>query len=251
MSSADEIMMPDTGTVRVQPGGYSTVFKPGKPISPVLAWLRNRFPDIFRLRGTWRFEDPRGQYRETYSGTTLEDALIEVLDRYRIDALARELAASVRRPGATRFAYPVGSIPRSEIEDKERFVLKTDERYADVMATRTQSWLSTRPGLMALIRRHMGADVVDSGTVLASGHTARAITHRLSREVYDAADHWTGIRYSSRVGTGHENWMTFDRCNLTVDGPEPLDPDAPQVASAMHELGLHVVHRDVKESTGP
>lgn len=241
MISVKKVSKPSAGTVRVQPGGHTTVFKRRQPRSPVLVWLRGQYPRIFRLDDTWRFEDPRGQYRDTYSGTTLEDALIEVLDRYRVDGLARELAASVTRPGGTRFAYPVGSIPRSEVEDKEVFILRTDGRYVDAMATPTQTWLATRYSIMKLIHRHMAGSVVDSGTILASGPTARAITQQVAREIFDAADNAAGIRYTSRIGSGHENWMTFDRCKPTAEGPKPLDPDDGEVASALRELGLRML----------
>jgi len=236
------IPMPTAGTVRLQPSEYRSVFRePKRPRSVVLQWLRENVPGLGSAPPSGRFDDPRGEFSVTYSGTSLRDAAIEMFDSYRVDEVTRELATAVRRPAGEVFAFPVGSVPRTEMEGKAIWTIFTSIPHVDVMHTVAQTWLSTRNQVARQVRRSTGREMVDTGVLLASGTSARRVTRAISREVYEAPDEFGGVRYASRIGQGHENWATYERSQPDSTGPIPVDANEPELRAALHELGLYVL----------
>jgi hypothetical protein len=236
------VLMPRAGTKRLQNVAYSSPFRPldGSHLPPVLRWLSGK--------ALWRrspepnrFDDPDRRYQVTYTGTTLKDCAIEVFDRFRADALAASLAVDVRRKETETFAYPLGSIPRSEIEEKGVWDISSEESFVDLMSTSTQSWLTTRARVTGLVERYTRKSIVDSGVVLSSGAKAREITGRISSEVFAQDEHWAGMRYVSRIGSGHEGWAVYERSNPSASGPVRVTSQHPDIQAALEELGLIVV----------
>lgn len=231
---------PVGGVIRLQARHHASPFKaPGGPINPKLAWLRANFPAVFGLGKTWRFTDERREFAETYAGTKLYDAAMETFDSFRVEAYTVHLASSVRRPGGALFSFQPGAIQREEIDRHDVLELR-DPRgdFADVMDVRTQNWLSTIPKVAGLANKHFKTPVVDSGIITAPGPRARAVTHAISRAIFNVDPPLGGIRYSSRIGQGPENWAIFERSNpewRTLKAADSMDPDIQQ---ALHDLNL-------------
>ncbi len=65
---------------------------------------------------------------------------------------------------------------------------------------------------------------LDFGSIQSSGTAARRLTQALSREIHEAPEDLTGIRYISRHTEDEECWAVFDdRTTVTFD-PDRVSP---------------------------
>lgn len=196
---------------------------------------------MFHLDRRSRFADPNGVFVETYAGSDLTSAAIEVFEQFRADSPTVDLVHKVKRVGPTRMPHPINVIPRSRVQALQVLRLSTPKgRFPDVMATLTQSWLSFFPSVQSLTRRYYSRSVVDSGVILAPGPRARSVTGAIAKTIFDDTAGYAGVRFSSRVGSGHENWAIFERAAPCVATEGPLVETDGELLAALQELGLEL-----------
>lgn len=71
----------------------------------------------------------------------------------------------------------------------------------------------------------------------------RALTQAISRYLYERSGpegraRFAGIRYASRLGDELVNWAIFEPTRLERARSQPLQPDDPDLGTALARLGL-------------
>jgi hypothetical protein len=205
------------------------------------AFRVHRAPTQLRPRDTNtprdRFDDPDQIYRVRYLATTLNGALLEVLDHFRLNVATEDQLGRIGLLPA-----PVVNILDEELGGSVPELWLSLQRIAHATIDHGQPIFIdvTNPELLAAlnqlprIRAALRSDIVrsaigpsarvDEGTIRLVGPAGRAITQAVSREVYDAPIHAVGISYISRFSIDERCWAVFDdRIYTQFDPPVPLE----------------------------
>lgn len=221
-----------------------------EPATPGLVYRLGRRPDPWAYPdwafagedGTFgnRFDDPESSYRVLYASSQRLGAFVEVLARFRPDPAVVAGLAEVEAEDS-HDGLPPGSLPRSWLDHRLVGEGTLEGAYADIGHGRSLTYLRER---LAARVAHFGLEDLDAGTIRL--RAPRRFTQEVSRLVYecseaDGARQFDGIRYGSRLGDEFDNWAIFEPIRPITRGPEPLDPDDPDLLAALARLRVRLV----------
>lgn len=200
------------------------------------AWRLHRAPTQLSPRDhnppRDRWDDPEHEYRVRYFATTMRGAMLEVLDHFRPNADTEAGLAEVDADGLDMLEEEfAGSVPDKWLTSQRfvRGIVKDDATFVDVTNAELLADLNDRPR----IRRALATDVViaalgdaarlDGSTIRMAGPAGRAITQAVSREIYEDAAGYAGVRYVTRFDDTEPCWAIFDgRTDVDFDGLHAL-----------------------------
>jgi hypothetical protein len=175
-------------------------------------WMR---ASIDRTFGN-RFDDPQGDYRVLYAGSSLLGAFVEVLARFRPDPhVAAELA---KISGDARDALPPGHLDAAWLDVRRIGEATVAGRFAEIGHSASLAELERALGARLA---HYGIADLDASAIRLT--VPRRFTQEISRYVYEQTAArgrraFDGIAYLSKLGDEFWNWALF----------EPIGPSAPR-----------------------
>jgi RES domain-containing protein len=182
-----------------------------------------------------RYDDPEGEYRVLYAAGQRRGAFLETLARFRADLqLIAELAEIDDDPEFP--TAPPATVPAEWLESRCVGAATAGSlHFVDISHSRSLAHL--RHNLAARMV-HYGLDDLDAGDIRR--RTPRALTQEVSRYVFERPEAFAGIRYLSRLGDELANWGIFEGSELdeVIESGETIDPDDPDLVSALDTLGL-------------
>ena len=188
-----------------------------------------------------RFDDPKSSYRVLYASSQRLGAFVEVLARFRPDPAVVAGLAEVQGEEDPHEGLPPGSLPRSWLDDRLLGEGILEGACADIGHSRSLAYLR---GRLAARVVHYGLEDLDAAAIRL--RAPRRFTQEVSRFVYECSGEagmrqFDGIRYGSRLGDEFENWAIFEPARPTASSGAPLDPDDPDLLTALVKLGLQLV----------
>ncbi len=162
-------------------------------------------------KSTGRWDDPQGQYRVMYAGSTPEACFAEVLAQFRPDPmLVQDTTAVGGDPRDDLYpTVPLGVLPSSWLEHRRSGTAILEGTFVDIGHKETIAAL--RPKFLAEAVRHGLADF-DAAAIRV--HRPRRLTQGISRHLYESGidgEPIAGIRYESRFGAELDLWAIFER----------------------------------------
>jgi hypothetical protein len=207
-------------------------------------WLRASADRTFGNR----FDDPLGDYRVLYAGSSLFGAFVEVLARFRPDPhVAAELA---RISGDAKDALPPGHLDAAWLDVRRAGAATVAGRFAELGHSTSLAELERALGPRLA---HYGIADLDAAAIRLTA--PRRFTQEISRYVYEqtaargrrAVD---GIAYLSKLGDEFWNWALFEpigrsapRRFLTDVRVAKIAPDDAAFRRALDLLGIQLVVR--------
>jgi hypothetical protein len=155
-----------------------------------------------------RFDDPLGDYRVLYAGSTRLGAFVEVLARFRPDPhVAAELA---KISGDAKGALPPGHLDARWLAVRRIGSANVEGRFAEI--GHSESLAELERALAARLAHH-GIASLDAAAIRLSA--PRRFTQEISRYVYELTvgrgrRAFDGIAYLSKLGDEFRNWALFE-----------------------------------------
>lgn len=220
------------------------VTTPGEPVHRVgyapdpWTWVPWEYVD----RATGRWDDPEGNYRVLYAGTSPEACFVEVLSPFRPDpSLDADMSAINGDPRDARYpSVPAGTVDASWLDRRRLGRARLTGTYVDVTHKNTIAELRA-----SLLHRAVAHGLSDLDASAIRTHQPRAFTREISRHLY-TVDHegkrLDGIAYESRFGAGLALWAVFERADdsgldtsrLIGDrDASPIPADHPDLVAAL------------------
>jgi hypothetical protein len=231
-------------SLKIEPSRVAVVHRVGHLPDP-WRWIPWEFAPF---RGRW--DDPQGQYRVIYAGTTAYACYVEVLAPFRQDvALVADISEIL---GDSRdAAYPTiesGTVPCSWFGPRRIGSAALAGQYVDVQHATTIAELRPR-----FVRQALSLGFPDFDGAAIRSAEPRALTQAISRFLYLHTSSPDGVRFDSRHGNGLGLFAVFERQNTTDDINErcahlsnidavPVDPHGAEFEDALqlHHLALQV-----------
>ena len=220
-----------------------------------------------------RWDDPHGRYRVLYTADTRIGALAETLQDFRRSLTLLSRLQDVERDDAdlARGDAPSGSgsgiVPpcffNERFAGELTFATDADSprgRVVDVAHVKAIEMLRTQLASFAVA---LGIEEVSLATIVGElpntiAANPRALTQRISREIYEQADCFGGIAAPSSLGLPYTNYTVFenpdahglDRLRLSVRErtSRRLDRNDADVRHALELLRLSVEVRPVRKA---
>jgi hypothetical protein len=167
-------------------------------------WLRASHDRTFGNR----FDDPHGDYRVLYAGSTRLGAFVEVLARFRPDPhVAAELA---KMSGDAKGALPPGHLDPRWLAVRRIGSANVAGRFAEIGHSDSLAGLERA---LAPRLAHYGLASLDASAIRLSA--PRRFTQEISRYVYELTAArgrraFDGIAYLSKLGDEFRNWAIFE-----------------------------------------
>jgi RES domain len=167
-------------------------------------WLRAATDRTFGNR----FDDPQGDYRVLYAGSSALGAFVEVLARFRPDPhVAAELA---RISGDAKGALPPGHLDAAWLGVRRIGTATVAGRFAEI--GHSESLAELERALAARLA-HYEIATLDASAIRLSA--PRRFTQEISRYVYELTAArgrraFDGIAYLSKLGDEFRNWAIFE-----------------------------------------
>ncbi|MEX0874574.1 MAG: RES domain-containing protein [Actinomycetota bacterium] len=204
-------------------------------------------PWEYAERSTGRWDDPRGQYRVCYAGSTPEACFVEVLAPFRADpGLVADTTAVASDPRDGIYpTVPAGTLPSSWLDHRRLGV--ADARGSFVEIGHKDTIAALRP---TFLTRALGFGLPDFDAAAIRQHEPRELTRDISRHIYELdldGSPYAGIMYASRFGDGLGLWAIFERAGdgdleqsslLDNIRGQAITPDNPDLAAALNLHGL-------------
>lgn len=225
------------------------------PETPIVRVHREPTVLARRDRPLNRFDDPDGNFGVWYFATNLRGALVEVLNRFRVNQATEDDLAAVDGiagfdvladdGGGEEFA---GSAPESYLSSLRvahaRIEPDPGAAFVDLRDEDLLGSLNLEPAVRSVLAEG-GADAfgtpptLDFGSVQSSSPVARKLTQAVSRAIFESSDEILGIRYISRHTEAEECWAVFEHASrearLMFNEPGQLDPLDGEHRRAVHE----------------
>jgi hypothetical protein len=224
-----------------------TVWRVGYRPDP-WTWTPWQYAENGRFNGRW--DDPDGNYRTLYTGTTLLGCLLEVLARFRPDpALVDELDGIIEDPD-DQVVYPTpapGIVPRSWLLPRTATTGTLIGTFCAV--TNSATLAALRPLFLGQALRYGLPDFDAAALRLAK---PRALTQTVSSFLYATTIHGEaaidGVQFQSRYGDEltliaiFERGSDFDQpAGILATSYRELRPEHPDLVKA---LALHHLQWD-------
>jgi hypothetical protein len=167
-------------------------------------------------------------YRVLYASSQRLGCFLETLGRFRVDP--KLLAELAEIEGEDDYC-PLGQVPLEWIEKRIMGVATAGGEYADICGS---EWIGRLRTLLAVRLVKLGFDDLDASVLQQTA--PRSVTQLASRIVFN--DGFAGIYYRSKYGHDVENWALFEPFQISVQSPESIEPDDPDLQRAfrLHSL---------------
>lgn len=191
----------------------SRIFRVGFPPNP-WAWSGWEWATDGRFSGRW--DDPNGNFRTVYAGSTLLASLLEVLASFRKDARLAAEMEDIAEEAEDRVRYPTstaGEIPRAWLDARSVTSASLGGRFFDVAGSWSLSYLYPQFIGKAL---QLGLDDFDAAAIKDS--RARPLTQAVAAWVFEDTE-LDGIAFASRHGDDLSLWAIFERASGSEASP--------------------------------
>jgi hypothetical protein len=159
-----------------------------------------------------RFDDPERNYFVLYASSSRLGCFVECLAYFRADPNKPGFAELQDKFGNS---FPEGSIPPNWFRD--RFVQNAEVTgsFADIAGS---EWLACLlKNFPEELKPGLAYPWLDQSTIYQD--KSRAITHWISRFVFDNGENLAGIYYTSKLGSNFPNWAVFEeRAHISTLG---------------------------------
>lgn len=210
------------------------------------AWVDWRYADQGHFGGRW--DDPDGQFRTVYAGSSAYACFVEVLAKFRPHPTLVAELAEIADPDGHDVLHPThdaGTLGQDWPTDRLLASATLSGRYCAV----------TTAGSVAVLRAEVGPAAhlpsgVDFDTALLKDATRREVTQQVARWLYEQADSsggpdWDGVAFASRHGDDLALHAVFERPGDPGISPRldhlqqtPIDGAEEALAAAMRLHGL-------------
>ena len=199
--------------------------------------------DEGRFNGRW--DDIRGQFRTVYAGETLYACLIEVLAKYRRDAvLSTALDAIIVDPvDADHYpAQPAATVGFDWLEPRCASSGGLRGTFCDITASSTIAALWGE-----FVQTALGLGAADFDAAALKDSAPRDLTRGVASWLYARTTPVVdGVEFGSRHGDDLRLWAIFERPSIdSVSSPlitspqlQRLTPETPEIIEAFTTLGL-------------
>jgi RES domain len=190
-----------------------------------------------------RWDDSKGVYRVSYAASTLHGAFVEVLSRFRPDAvLIAGLSEIEAYTAADQASIPAGVVPREWRDQRAIGMGSVSGVFVDIGHADSLTYLHTH---LAARLVHYNISELDGAAIRRTA--PRTFTQEVSSFIFEQADgkgtpSFAGLSYLSRFGDNFRNWAIFERAGAVapVVNPtiRPIRRDDPDFLAALATLGL-------------
>ena len=219
-----------------------------------------------------RWDDPHGRYRVLYTSDTRIGALAETLQDFRRSLTLLSRLQDVERddPELARTdslsGRGSGIVPSRFFDERFAgeltFAANADSPTGRVVDVAQVDAIETLRTKLASFAVALGIEEISLATIVGTLPTAvapnpRALTQRISREIYESPDLFAGIAAPSSLGLPYTNYTLFenpdargpDHLRLTVRerSSRRLDRNDADVRHALEHLGLSVEETPVRK----
>lgn len=232
MAVTDLVLRKDPGEV------WRVGFRPN-----AWAWSDWKYaPDDGKFNGRW--DDIHGQFRTVYAGESLFACLIEVLAKYRVDAVLAAALELIEEDAAdmTEFpSRPAATVSYRWLEEREASRATLSGTFCAV--TESESIAALYPHFVVPARQ-LGKVDFDAAALKDSG--PRNLTRSIASWLYDQVEPSVdGVEFTSRHGDDLRLWAIFERLyaesnissrlsRITVAALTPETPAVVRVFSMLH-----------------
>lgn len=195
----------------------SRVYRVGFPPDP-WAWPNWRWSSNGRFSGRW--DDPNGNFRTVYAGSTLLACLLEVLASFRKDARLAAEMDDINEETEDHVLHPTatpGEIPRAWLDARRVTSARLDGRFFEVSDSMSLAHLYPQ-----FIGRALQLGLEDFDAAAIKDSRARPLTQAVASWVFEATD-LDGIVFASRHGDELRLWAIFERSPETDVSPLLLE----------------------------
>lgn len=183
----------------------SRVFRVGFPPRP-WAWPSWEWSTNGRFSGRW--DDPNGNFRTVYAGSTLRACLLEVLAPFRKDPRLASEMDEIEENSEDHVVYPTvspGEVPQAWLEARSITSARLEGMFFEVSDSRSLALLHPQFIGNAL---QLGLEDFDAAALKDS--RARPLTQAVASWTFENTD-LDGISFSSRHGDDLKLWAIFER----------------------------------------
>lgn len=199
------------------------------------AWSSWEWATDGRFSGRW--DDPEGNFRTVYAGSTLLGCLLEVLACFRADPrLVLDLAEIVEEDEdkVLRPSLAPGIVPLEWLDGRTAATAQLSGTFCGV--TTTESIAALYPQFIGMA---LGMRLRDFDAAALKDAKPRALTQAIASHIY-ASNQFHGVEFSSRLGDDLKMWALFEQ-----------DPGSTGISAQLAQLTnveLQTDHTDVLEA---
>lgn len=215
------------------------VFRVGFPPDP-WAWLGSEWSTNGRFLGRW--DDPSGNFKTVYAGSTLLACLIEVLAPFRRDPRFSAEMEEIEEDPSDRVLHPTmppGEVPRDWLNARVVTSASLRGSFYELADSMSLALLYPR-----FIGRALQLRLDDFDAASLKDSRARPLTQAVASWVFASTD-LDGIAFASRHGDDLKLWAVFERSADSTTSPllhgineENVHHESSDIVAALDLLGL-------------
>lgn len=193
-----------------------------------------------RFDGRW--DDPAGNFRTVYAGSTLLGCLLEVLACFRPDPVLAAELGDIDEDDQDAETHPTataGTVPHGWADKRRVGVAELTGRFCGVTSAATIAAL--RPHFISAA---LSRGLQDFDAAALKDGRPRALTQAVARHLHDNSD-VDGVTFASRLGDEVTLWAIFERAGDPIVSSTLADAeyhrlasDHPDLERALDLLGL-------------